>query len=58
MMESSSKQEKNTLYESFLYPKVDRLGVEEQIKFQNKVIGICLLILLVGAIALLCIVLL
>ena len=52
-----SEQEPNILYESFL-PKVDRVPVEEQIKFQNKVIGICLLVLLVGAIALLCLIIL
>lgn len=52
-----SQQEPNILYESFL-PKVDRVPVEEQIKFQNKVIGVCLLVLLVGAIALLCLIIL
>ena len=53
-----SLQEPNTLYESFLPPKIERLSVEEQIKFQNKVIGICLLVLLVGAVALLCLLIL
>ena len=53
-----SLQEPNTLYESFIPPKIDRSSVEEQIKFQNKVVGICLLILLVGAIALLCLIIL
>ncbi len=52
-----SNQEPNILYESFL-PKVDREPAEKQIKFQNKVIGICLLVLLVGAIALLCLIIL
>jgi hypothetical protein len=56
-----SEQSSNTLYESFLhpeYPKINRVPVEEQIKFQNKVIGICLLVLLVGAVALLCLLIL
>ena len=56
-----SEQEPNTLYESFIhpdYPKVNRVPIEEQIKFQNKVIGICLLVLLVGAVALLCLLIL
>ena len=52
-----SEQEPNILYESFI-PKVDRVPIEEQIKFQNKVIGICLLVLLVGAIAILCLLIL
>lgn len=52
-----SEQEPKTLYESFL-PKIDREPIEKQIKFQNKVIGICLLVLLVGAIALLCLIIL
>ncbi len=49
-----SNQEPNILYESF----IDREPAEKQIKFQNKVIGICLLVLLVGAIALLCLIIL
>lgn len=49
-----SEQEPNILYESF----IDRKPAEEQIKFQNKVIGVCLLVLLVGAIALLCLIIL
>jgi len=53
-----SEQEPKTLYESFLLPKLDRSVVEEQIKFQNKVIGVCLVVLLVGAIGLLCLLIL
>jgi hypothetical protein len=50
-----------SLNESFLhpdYPKVNRIPIEEQIKRQNTVITIILGCLIVGAILLLCIVIL
>jgi hypothetical protein len=50
-----------SLYESFLhpdYPKVNRIPIEEQIKRQNTVITIILGCLIVGAILLLCILIL
>jgi len=49
-----SEQEPNTLYESF----IDRSSVEKQITFQNKVISIGLIVLLIGAVAILCLLLL
>ena len=55
MMKSDSEHLKQPLYESFL-PPLPRL--EKQITFQNKVIGICLLVLLVGAVGILCLLIL
>lgn len=46
-----SEQDNKTLYESF----INRVSIEEQIKIQNKYITIILGCLIIGAVLLLCI---
>ena len=51
-----SEQDNKTLYESFIQTGyINRVSIEEQIKTQNKYITIILGCLIIGAVLLLCI---
>ena len=51
-----SEQDNKTLYESFIQTgHINRVSIEEQIKTQNKYITIILGCLIIGAVLLLCI---